>query len=428
MNRISDRKSSRLFGRAELLKLLRSGSFWNMMGSGMMAANTVILSMLVGHFFDLNEVGMFSLALTTAQVLYSLALFGANDLQMTDYHQRFHFNHYFWVKMLSTMLAAVACIGTILGLRITGTARTYTVLLTGFMLVNSFAELYQSMFFQQQRLDLSGKALFYRYLSSTVAFLAVFLLTRSIISGCVWMLLVDIAVTLWWILRYAKSFRDSSYAPDWTRTKKLVRDAFPLCISVIGSLLIVNGPKYLINAYLSDEIQGAYSILFMPVYAINLLSQFVFKPFFHRYSQVLQKDKKSFFKLFLPHTLSIGGFAFCGGTVMWLIGTPLLRILFGQDLRAYRTMMFLFLLSGGALAMNQLLYYIMVILCRQNLILRNYLVGMIFTLLVGVIFVPRLMITGAWLSFTAGQVSLLIGYLWILRCHFAAAKTKNIAE
>ena len=69
-----------------------SGSFWNMLGSGMMAANTVFLTMLVGHLFDMTVIGQFTLALTTSQILYSLGLFGANDLQMTDYRHAYRGN------------------------------------------------------------------------------------------------------------------------------------------------------------------------------------------------------------------------------------------------------------------------------------------------------------------------------------------------
>lgn len=393
---------------------LRSGSFWNMMGSGMMAANTVLLNMLVGHFFDLNEVGMFSLALTTSQVLYSLALFGANDLQMTDYRHRYRFSSYVGVKVFSTVLAAAACFLVILVLQIEEAARTYTVLLTGFALVNSLAELYQSLYFQCQRLDLSGKSLFYRYFLSTFAFFAGFWLVRSVTAACVWMLAADIAVSLWWILRYERSFRDSGYMPEPAQTICLAKEAFPLCLSVLGSLLIINGPKYLINAWLPDEIQGAYSILFMPTYAINLIGQFAFKPFFHRYAQTLQEDQRAFRRLFASHAAAIGLLAFGGGITMWLIGARVLLLLFGQDLQSYRRMMFLFMLSGGVLAINQLLYYIMVILCKQKAILLIYLSGMAFTLLSGWMFVPRCSIGGAWISFSAGQLCLLTGYLLVL--------------
>ena len=139
------------------------GAFWNMMGSGVMAANTVLLTMLTGHFADLAEVGVFTLALTTAQVLYSVGLLGANDLQMTDYRHRYAFSQYFWTKVVSTAAAIAAGFLAVQVFGFDGKARLYTLLLAGFMLLNSFAELYQSLYFQNQRLDLSGKSLFFRY-------------------------------------------------------------------------------------------------------------------------------------------------------------------------------------------------------------------------------------------------------------------------
>lgn len=399
-------------------KKIDSGAFWNMLGSGMMAANTVILSMLVGHFSDLNEMGLFSLSLTTAQVLYSLALFGTNAMQMTDYRHRYRFTHYFWVKLFSTLLAAGACLLTVRILQPGTEAGKYTFLLTAFMLVNSFAELYQSLYFQNRRLDLTGKSLFYRYFLSTLAFTAAYIGSRSLAVACMWMLVVDILATCVWILRYAKEFRDSDYRLEMPQTVRLSREALPLCLSVMGSLLINNCPKYLIDAYLTDEIQGIYSILFMPTYAINLFSQFVFNPFLHRYASALQTDRKEFKKLFTGHLLLITACVLAGGAVMWLVGAPLLRIFFGQDLSAYRGMMFLFVLSGGELAINQLLYYIMVILCRQKAVFGNFAAGLAVTFLSGLVLVPRMSVRGAWLSFTAGQLCLLAGYMFVLVCHF----------
>ncbi|MCC8103132.1 MAG: oligosaccharide flippase family protein [Clostridiales bacterium] len=394
------------------------GAFWNMMGSGMMSANTVVLSMLVSNFFDLGDLGQFTLALTTAQILYSLALFGANDRQMLDYGHRYRFAHYFWTKLFSTLLAGSACVVTLAAMHAEAATRNYTLLLTGFMLVNSFAELYQAMFFQSNRLDLSGKSLFFRYLLSTIAFLAVILLGGSAVTACAWMLLADVAVTLWWILRYEKKYRDSGYAPEPQQTKNLIKEVFPLCLSVLGSLLIINCPKYLIDYYLSDDIQGAYSLLFMPTYVINLLGQFIFKPFYARYSQALLEEKKGFRPLFSMHVGAVAVFALVCGIGMWLVGAPLFQIFFGQDLYAYRTMMFLFVISGGLLAVNQLLYYIMVILSKQRQILFNYVIGLAVGILSGLFAVPRFGIAGAWLSFTVGQLCLLAGYAWILYRYF----------
>ena len=412
-------------------ELFHSGAFWNILGSGMMSANTVILTMLVGHFFAIREVGIFGLSLTTAQVLYSLALFGSNDLQMTDYKHRYQFQHYFGVKTLSTLLAFLVCLLVIRLLHFTPAARSYTLLLTGFMLVNSFAELYQSMFFQNYRIDLAGRALFYRYLLSTAAFLMAVLLEKTIDTACIWMLVTDIMATFWWIWKYAKEYRDSSYLLDVSRVFLLVKESLPLCLSVLGSLLVINGPKYLIHLYLPNEIQGIYNILFMPTYAISLLSLFIFKPFLYRYNRILQGREKGFGRLLTEHITVIGVCALFAGVMMRLIGIWVLKVLFGQDLSDYQNLLFFFMLGGGMLAVNQLLYYIMVLLRKQKSIFLNYVFGIAAVVVSGWILVPAFSVNGALLSFVIGQLCLLAGYAWGLAKslrYFCIGEGQEIAQ
>ena len=107
-----------------LLHLNVSGPFWNMMGSGMVAASTVLLTMLVSRFSDLTTVGAFTLALTTAQILYSLGFFGANDLQMTDYQHKYRFADYFAVKLLSTLLSLICCAAAVFAMGISADGQT----------------------------------------------------------------------------------------------------------------------------------------------------------------------------------------------------------------------------------------------------------------------------------------------------------------
>lgn len=398
-----------------LKKLNGSGAFWNIMGSGMMSANTVILTMLVGHLCDLAAVGMFGFALTTAQVLYAVGLFGANDLQMTDYGHHYLFRHYFWVKVFSTAAAAVICGILLAALPMGGMTRVYMVLLTVFTLLNSVAELYQALFFQCNRIDLTGKSLFARFFLATAAFAIALPVTGSLVPACIWMVITDLAATLYYALRYAKQFRDSGYGFASGPTLGLMKSALPLCLSVLGSLLIINLPKYLINAFLTDEIQGAYSIVFMPTYAISLLSLFLFRPFLYRYSRLLEDDDdRAFRSLLLKHLAVIAAFAVAAAAAMYFIGVPCLRIAFGQDLGAYRLVLVLFMLAGAVMAANQLLYYIMVTLRRQKGILLNYVTGIAVSTAAGMLTVRGLGIEGALLTFAAGQVSLFTGYLLML--------------
>ena len=230
-----------------------SGSFWNMLGSGMMAANTVFLTMLVGHLFDMTVIGQFTLALTTSQIIYSIALFGANDRHMTDYQHRFRFNQYFWLRIASLAVSGIICLLSIWLLGKTGDSAVYIILLTCFMMINAFAEIYQSMFFQENRLDLSGKAIFFRYLLSTAAFAMVVIWRHSVTLACIAMILVDLAATWFWDLRFSGTFRDSGYVLERDGFSDLIRETFPLCLSLLSWQFIVNCPKYLIDMWLSTE-------------------------------------------------------------------------------------------------------------------------------------------------------------------------------
>ena len=392
-----------------------SGVLWFTVGNSMQAGTTVLMTMLTGYVLDLKSVGIFSFALMASQLLYTVGLFGANDLQMTDYDHRYRFGDYFKVKVVSTLAAMLICfiLPGLLGLH--GRKMACLFLLTTYMLINSAAELYQSMLFQAQRLDLSGKMLFFRMTVSLAGFAVVILIKRSLLHACAVLLLVNFAATCFSVRRWCGAYRDSPCILRDGKEKELFIESFPLCLSVLGFLLNINAPKFLINYFLTDEIQGIYTILFMPVYAVNLISQFIFKPYLIKYARNLEKQDGSFEKLLLSQTLFIGLCAVTAAFGMWLLGPWLLKLLFSKDLTAYRGWMGVFMVSGGLMALNQLCYYLLVLLKRQKMILANYSVGIIVSFIVGIAVIPHTGIMGTWLAFTLGQTSLLAGYGMALR-------------
>ena len=176
-------------------KPVRSGVIWNTLGSGMMAANSVLILMAVSRTADLDTVGDFSISLTTSQLLYVVALFSVNDFQMTDYDHENSFHTYFRAKAITSLLCVVCCAARIFLLGFSASKASFIVLLTAFMLVNSLGELYQSQFFQYNRVDLAGKAQFFRYLFSTACFLLGMILGCSIAISCLLMITAGILAT-----------------------------------------------------------------------------------------------------------------------------------------------------------------------------------------------------------------------------------------
>ena len=411
-------------------KVQRAGIFWNMLGSGMVAANSVLMTMTVGHLFVLETVGAFTLALTTAQILYIAALFGTNDLQMTDYGERVSFGTYGIFRCTSMAAACFLSIITVKLLRFGPAAKQYTMLLVFFMVLNAFAELFQSQFFRRDRLDLCGKSLFFRYLLSTAGFAAVLAAGGTISSACLMMIILNLAATWRWDFRIAGSF--GAGFEEWTGEKnkegrkeknravilkQLAFEALPLAASALGYQVIINGPRYMISYFLDEGTQGVYHLLFLPAYVLNLISQFLFKPYLHRYAETMDSDRKAFVKMLRRHLagLTAGSFLIAGS--MYVIGPEVISLFFGQNMRAYRSWQALFAFAGGVLAVNQLFYYLEVIRRRQKIIFLIYLAGGAAMLLTGIVLIPRMAISGAWISFAAGQGTILAGFLlsWLNR-------------
>lgn len=405
----NNKKLTSLFRKADTIGDNKAGFFWNTLGSCMTAANSVLLMLAVSRTASLGTVGEFSLALTTSQMLYVVALFGINDFQMTDFNHEYSFRCYSKAKFISSILAVACCVLVILLFGFSGEKAWLTLLMTAFMLVNSVGELFQSLYFQNSRVDLAGKSLFFRYLISTVAFCVAVFSGVDLLIACLLMIIANMIATWFWCIRiYPMFVNDPKEASE--DVKQLLKWNFPLFLSVLGSLIVINAPKYIINFVASDEIQGIFGILYMPTSVINLVGLFIYKPCLEQYAAAIRAEDGSFQKLLSSHSILICAFSVFCAILMLLLGPFILQLLFGLDLGIYRMEMALFMLAGGMMAMNQLLYYLLVILRKQKQILCCYGIAMIAAIIPGLWAIPRYGVRGALLSFAGAQLLLLLTY------------------
>ena len=391
-----------------------NGVIWNALGSTMYGANTFIMLVMVSRIGTVEQAGAFSIAFTTAQLMYIIGIFGAADYQMTDYREAYPFRVYAGARLLSCLLMLLCCAGTIAVLDFTGIKRSYTLLLTGLMLLNALGELFQSLFFQKNRLDLSGSALFFRTLLPLIVFCGTIVLAKNILLAAALQILANLILTLYYAGSVAPRFLPAAAPqthPDRTATR-LLRECLPLAVSVLLTNVLLSLSKYGIEFLLDDTAQGYYSMIFIPAHVINLCSQFLFKPGLARYAELLSRsDLESFRRLIRKQLLLITALvlACCAGAY-WL-GTQILGFLYGKDLSAQAPALTVVILGGGLFAACQLFYYILVILRRQRRILSLYIGTTILALPLTMLLISRLGVLGAALAFVGTHAILLAAYL-----------------
>lgn len=402
----------------------KKGFIWNTLGSGIFAVNSFLMLMLVSRVKGVAVAGEFGIGWTTAHILFTVGLFGMNSFQMTDYDEEYRFADYFWVKVFSSGLMAVGCAASIWLLGFSGNKRTFTVLLTAYMVLNSFAELYQSMYFQKNRIDLSGKSLFYRTLFSMLAFILFLCAAQSVPIGLLAMLLTNMGLTWWWDLRLSRQFSLGRMGWRKDQTYQLIKACLPIFLSAFLSNLLVNSSKYILEQ-ISDEVtQGYFNMIFMPATVINLLSGFVFKPLLNDYGEAFKKrDISRFYEIFRKNIAFLLGIEVLCCVGAWVLGTPVLGFLYKTDLSAYRVPLLLIIIGGGFMATVNLLYYLLVLLRRQKLILINYAAISVISFAIGIPLVRVYGIFGAALSFLFSYLLTVLLSFGIL--HFSLRRIEN---
>ncbi len=393
------------------------GAIWNTLGSMMYGANSFIMLALVSRVGTVEQAGCFGIAFTTAQILYIIGLFGVSHYQMTDYTETYSFSNYAHVRLYSCILMTVCCDGAILLLGFTGTKAVYTAGLTLLMLLNAVGDLYQSMFFQMNRLDLSGAALFYRTFWPLLIFGGVLLSSGHVLAAIAAQTAASLIVTCYYAGKVAPQLFAGrpSQRPSGSDAA-LMRECFPLFLSLFLMNLIANSSKYGVEFWLDDQAQGYYSMIFIPFQAINLCSQFIFKPFLNGYAELLHRgENRQFLSLLKKQILLIAALtAVCCLCAYWL-GTPALGFLYHKDLSPFTAELTLVILGGGIFAVCQLFYYVLVILRRQKSILNIYLASFAATAVFTAGSVKRHGLAGAAFSLILDYTLMLLLYAAVLR-------------
>ena len=396
----------------------KKGIFWNSLGSTIYGVNSFLMLTVVGRICSVEETGGFGIAFTTAQLMYIVGLLGVNHYQQTDYMEKYKFFSYLSVKFFSTLLMFVGVAFIINIFQFSSSKVAYTIVLTILMALNSIGEMIQSLFFQKNRLDLSGKCLFDRTFWSLLIFIIASILFKNIIVSLWLQIFTNFLITLVYAYKYIPVFVgtvDINVKCLIKSGTSLLIECIPLFISTFLMNTIINTSKYGIELFMDDVAQGYYNLIFMPAQVINLLSLFVFKPLLNDYANEIYvnnylKVKKMLFKQMYFIVL----FTFICMVGAYIIGTQVLGFIFNKNLTEQRISLVLIVLAGGIFALCQLLYYILVILRRQKSIMRIYILGAFVAIFTTYIGVRRWGTKGAAFSFVVTEFLIFIIYMLVL--------------
>lgn len=354
----------------------RTKFFWNMMGSLATSLSSMVLLIVVNRVCGAIAGGIFSLGIATSQLMLIIGTFEVRNYQSTDIKEAVEFKDYFTFRILTCIVMMLISTLYVLINHYSVEKAVVTLLLCGYKMLDAFSDVFQGEFQQKDRIDLSGKALALRTTTSTLAFMAILIFTKDLMWASLSMIIVSVVCCLLYDCQLVKYFAKMTFKISPSEVKKIAIDCLPLFINSFLLMYISNAPKYAIDRYLDEEIQNAFSIIFMPTFVVNLFAIFVFRPLLTKLAVAWEgKDRERFLTPIYKGMLYITGFSVvCLGGAFFL-GLPILSLLYGVDLSEYRAELMIAMLGGCFTAFATIFLFALTVMRKQYIMLIVYVVA-----------------------------------------------------
>ena len=384
--------------------------FWNTAWSFMVAGATVVMLIVVTRAAGVAAAGIFSIALAIGQQFQTLGMYEVRTYQVTDVQRRFTFGTYLAVRILTVLLMVL---GILLASWVFGSDLKDSALIAFVALLRVFdaiEDVYYSELQRQGRLDIAGRAGFIRSFVTTAVFSIGIWVTGDLFATTAVTFLVSVVTMVLVFIPPSRTL--FSLRPLWQRDRirLVLLLCLPLALASFISIYLANAPRFAISFFLDKEHQGYFALLFMPAFAINLLSTIVFRPLLTRMATLwVSHNVRGFLRIvYRGLSATLLSFLLVGG-VTFFLGVAILNILSGKDISGYLLELMVLVFGGAMNSASVILYYALTTMRRQSHVFVGYTIAALAITVLLIFLVPPFQLLGASIGY-AGAMSLLSGY------------------
>lgn len=370
--------------KAENASIERAAYVWNTAAGLLNAFQSVIMLIVLSHVCDPVQAGVFTIAYANANLFLNLGKYGVRNFQVSDVDEKYDFRAYHAARVVSA-LAMVVCgvawsVWSALGVGYTLDKFLVMVMMVLFKAIDAYEDVFHGNYQQHGRLDVGAKVLTLRMASMIVVFAGLIVVTRdlllSLTAATVFTALFFVAETLWARRAFELPVqRSESPASSSAGAWGLLKECFPVFLATFLLFYIGNAPKYAIDAVMDDVAQAQYGYIAMPVFVVGLLAGFIYNPIIASLADDWAEGRRdAFARRFALQALIIGGITLVCIAGAWLLGVPVLNLLYNTELAPYKTDLLVLLAGGGFLAMATLFTTGLTIIRWQNKLIPGYVI------------------------------------------------------
>lgn len=373
---------------------------WNIFGTGLNSFNSLFFLIIVTRINGMNDAGIFSIAYSTALILYTIGLYSGRLCQVTDIEKRVSDKDYVINRLMTCLLMILIAVIFVFAKQYAPYKMGIFLLLCIYKATEAFGEILYGIMQKSELLYKSGQSLTMKSIGGFVLFLVVDWLTHNLIFAILTIILLNIVILVVFdFIFVSKKLIDFTTKLNWKNVWHIFQSEFFVFANSFAGIYVLNAPKYAIDSYLTEDVQAIFGYIMMPATVITLFTQFIFMPYLNKLRELYeQKNMKEFNAIALKIKLAIIAFGVLASIAAYGIGPEVLSIIYGEDLIDYRMNLTIIIVA-----------YILYGISYVNLVLltttRNtfvqfvvYLVTMFVALIGSNLLVQKLQINGATIS------------------------------
>lgn len=378
---------------------------WNTIGISAWGMVFPILTVVVTQLVGVEKAGMFSMAFVVGLLLMIVANYGIRVYQVSDVDESYSFSDYQANRIITCVIMMV--VGAVYCL-IRGYSEDMFIISMAvyfYKMIDGLADVYEGRLQQIGKLYLAGISQALRSVVVLIVFSIVLFITRSITVSSLFMAIASVATLVVFTLPLALFETPKSRKLDMSAVFTLLKQCFPIFISLFAYALINNMPRFVMEGVLSYDNQLYFNALYFPAQGILLTIGMLYKPQIVRMAKLWADEtkRKKFDLMIVVFLAIIVVFTLFMVFIMGWIGIPIMSFLYGVDFEEFRGLCYIMLASGAVITAIDFLYQVITVLRHQKSVMKIYVITLGFSL-----FIPALLV-----NFT-GLPGIVISYLIIM--------------
>lgn len=387
---------------------------WNMIGTTANAFNSLFFMIIVTRINGLKDSGIFTLAFSLACLFCFIGNYEGRVFQVTDVKADFSNKEYIVHRISSCILMMTIVVLYCLVMKYDFYKMSVTLALCFMKCCEVFSDVFYGILQKNDNLQQVGKSLFIKSIASIVIFIVLDLITKNLLLSCVGLDLIWLVILFVYDIPQTKQHINSTEAIRVSNIVKLYKDGFFSFSILFLGVYLVNAQKYALDGVVVESLQAIFGIVLMPATIISLACQYLLQPILNTIANLYAFGKKKEFNvLIFKSSLLVLAFGFACVIGAYLLGIPVLNILYGVDISDYKLCLILIIVGAVFYSLSTLISAALTTIRHTFVQFIVYSITSLFALFVSRWFIVQLSLIGASLAYLLCMFMQFLLYLLI---------------